>query len=77
MILIPNQTWVRSPTSSKANLLKPSCGEGKCSIYQQTPNKESETAKTPTLPAGFQKCIFKGQVREEGPRVCDQLITVL
>ena len=28
-----NQTWVLSPTHSKANLLTLGCGEGKCSIY--------------------------------------------
>lgn len=30
--------------------------------------------KTPELPDGVQESIFKGQVREGGHRVCDQLI---
>ena len=29
---------------------------------------------TPKLPDGFQQSIFKGQVRDGFPRVCDQLV---
>ena len=35
--MLLNQTWVHSPTCSKANLLTPGCGEGKCSIYCKAP----------------------------------------
>ena len=31
--VVPNQSWVRSPTRSKANLLTAACGEEKCSTY--------------------------------------------
>ena len=31
--LLPNQIWVHSPIHSKANLLTPVCGDGKCSVY--------------------------------------------
>ena len=34
--VLPNQTWVCSPSCSKANLLTPSCAEGKCSVYCKT-----------------------------------------
>ena len=30
--------------------------------------------KNPDLPKGFQQSIFKGQVRDGRPRVCDQLV---
>ena len=42
--LLLNETWVHSPTRSKANLLTPGCGEGKCSIYCRAPSKETRTA---------------------------------
>ena len=32
------------------------------------------TLKRPELPEGFWQSIFKSQVREEGRRVCDQLV---
>ena len=42
--LLPNRTWVYcSPVHSKANLLTPVCGEGKCSVYCKAPDKESWT----------------------------------
>ena len=31
--VLPNQTWVRSPVRSKADLLTPGCGGGKRSVY--------------------------------------------
>ena len=34
----------------------------------------AHSLKSPELPKGFQQSIFKGQVREEGRRVCDQLV---
>ena len=33
LLLLPNHTWVPSPTWSKTNLLTLDCGEGKCSAY--------------------------------------------
>ena len=34
-LLLPNQTWICSPTSSKANLLTQDCGEGMYSCLLQ------------------------------------------
>lgn len=31
--VLPNQTWVYLAACGKANLLTPSCGKGKCSVY--------------------------------------------
>ena len=56
--VLPNHTWVRSPMHSKANLLTPGCGEGKCSIYCKVPDKESGTDKAQkslNSPMGFRK----------------------
>ena len=41
VMMLLNQTWVHLPTHSKANLLTPGCGEGKCSVYCRAPSKES------------------------------------
>ena len=70
------KTWVRSPTHSKANLLTPGCGEGKCTAYCKAPYKESRTANAQKakLPDGFQPSHCKGKVREGSRRVCDQLV---
>lgn len=43
MVLL-NQTWVHSPTHSKANLLTPDCGEGQRSVFRWVPDKESGIA---------------------------------
>ena len=68
MPLLLSQTWVCFPTHSKANLLIPGCGEGKCSIYCRAPRKESRQLafKRPKLPEGFQEKVFKDRVREAG-----------
>ena len=65
MPVLPNQTWVLSPTCSKANLLTPpDCGEGKCSVYCKVPDKESGTAstqKSPSSQLGFSKAFLKAR----------------
>ena len=52
------------------------CGEGMCSVYCKIPDKSSEQLmlRKPELPNGFQGNIFKFQVREGNPRICDQLV---
>ena len=60
--VLPNQTWVHLPTRSKANLLTPGCGEGKCSVYCRAPSKEYrqlEALPQKALPDGFQGKVFK------------------
>jgi len=44
-LLLLNQTWVCLPPAlcSKASLLTPSGGEGKCSVYCRAPSKESRS----------------------------------
>ena len=63
--LFLSQSWVCSPTGSKANLLTPSCGEGKCSICCNMPDKESRTgrAQKARTPHGFQQSNLTGQVK--------------
>ena len=64
--VLPNQTWVCSPTCSKANLLTPGWGEGKYSIYCRVPSKEKRQVmlKGLELPDGFHGRGFKGSVRK-------------
>lgn len=38
--LLPSQTWVPSPTGSKANLLTTGCGKGKGTVYCRAPSKK-------------------------------------
>ena len=42
VLLLLNQTWVHSPTHSKANLLTLGRGEGKCSVYFRAPSTDSK-----------------------------------
>ena len=58
----------------KGSLFNKWCWEAQSLL--QVPSKESRwlVLKTPELPKGFQQSIFKGQVREERPRVGDQLV---
>ena len=60
-LLLPNQTWVRLPTCSKASLLTPGCGEGQCSIYcrRQARSPGQLVLKSPELPEGFQGKVYK------------------
>ena len=75
-VLLLNQTLVCSSSSSKGNLLTPGCGEGKCSVYCKVSSKElgQLVLKTSKLLDGFQQSIFKDQVRNRSPDVCDQLV---
>lgn len=71
-----NQTWVHSPTHSKANLLTPDYGKGQCSICRQVPDKESGIAnaqKIWTLQWVSWRH-FKGKVREGSHRVYNRLV---
>ena len=59
LFLLLNETWACLPTCSKANLLTPGCGGGKCSVcckakqgYQWLEHKR------PELPDGFQRRVF-------------------
>ena len=57
-LLLLKQTWVPLPVHSKANLLTPGRGEGKCSIYCKAPDNESRAASVqniPTPPVGFRE----------------------
>ena len=75
--VLPNQTRFHVPMRGKASLLTPGCGEGKCSINCKSANTSRTGGlcfKNPKLPEGFQQSNFKGQVREGGRRVCDQLV---
>lgn len=66
--VLSNQIWVYLPTSNKANLLTPGCGEGKYSIYHKALSKENGQLifKRLELPTGFQGKGFKGSVRNGG-----------
>lgn len=59
--MLQNQTWVISPTCSKANLLTLDCGEEKCSVYHKAPYKGNRLLmlKNPKLPKGFQQPFLK------------------
>lgn len=74
--LLSNQTWVCSPQCIKANLPTLVCGEGKCHVICKVINKEFRTgsAQKVKLLYGFQPSIFKVQMREAHPSICDQLI---
>ena len=65
--MLPNQTWVCSAAHSKAHLLTPSCGEGKCSVYwraYKTRGPGTWCSEGPNSPKGFQGKIFKDSVWE-------------
>ena len=76
--LLPNQTWIRSPVSTQANLLTWGCGEGECNIYILSQNKEKvgwdglelgwgkwkEAIRVHTHTIGFQGKVFKDKMRE-------------
>ena len=64
---------------SKASLLTPGCGEGKCSVYcrHQAKTPGQLVLKSPELPEGFQGKVYKDRVREPGCGVCDQLVDLL
>ena len=55
LLVLLNQTWVRSQAHSKVNLLTLGCGEGKCSIYYKmhTRSPRQLVLKKPKLPNGF------------------------
>ena len=62
--MLPNQTQVHSPAHSKANLLTPGGGEGKCSIYFRAIKEDRQLMlKRPKLPKGFQGKVFKDRLR--------------
>ena len=42
--LILSQTWICLPMHSKANLMTPGCGEGKCSVYCRAAREEPRAA---------------------------------
>lgn len=58
--VLPNQTWVCSPTCSKAGLLT-GCGEGKYSIYSrcQARGPGSQCLKDPNSPKAFGERFIK------------------
>ena len=62
-----DQTWVCSLVHSRANLLTPSCGEGKCSLYCRAPSKKYRKLelKSPT-PQWFSVKSFQRQGEGEG-----------
>ena len=78
--MLPNQTWVCSPTRSKANPLTLGCGEGKHRVFSKAsnmgPSKKNGQLmlKRPKVPNGFQGSVFKDSVKGEGWRVPDQLM---
>ena len=59
---------------SKANLLTPSCGEGKCKVLSKQHGQL--ILKRWELPDGFQPRVFKDNISDEGRRVHDQLMHV-
>ena len=64
-LVLPNQTWVCSPARSKAHLLTPRCGEGKCSVCCRTNQEvQAANAQKAQTPHGFQGKVFKDRVRE-------------
>ena len=66
------------PTCSKANLLTLGCGEGKYSVCCRAPSKENRQLmlKSSKLPDGFQRRVFKDNIRGKGCRVSDQLMNI-
>ena len=66
MDVLWTQTWIHSPTHSKADLLTLACGDGKCSIYcgHQTRRSGQLMFKEPKLLDGFQGRVFKVKVKE-------------
>lgn len=60
LALLLNQTWVRLPAASKANLLTSECDKGKYSVYYRA-QKGVWVAmlKRPELLCGFQGSVFK------------------
>ena len=62
-----DQTWVCSLVHSRANLLTPSCGEVKCSLYCRAPSKKYRKLelKSPT-PQWFSVKSFQRQGEGEG-----------
>ena len=77
--VLPNQTWVHSPAHSKANLLTPGFGEGKCSVYCRVPSKESRATRaqnTQTYLMSFSKAFLKARWgRWRGRRVTGYVIS--
>lgn len=63
------------PMHSKANLPTPSCSEGEYRIYCRATSKENRKLelKRSKLLDNFQERAFKGNIRGESHRVCDQL----
>ena len=67
MEVLPNQTWVHSPTQSEATLLTPGFGEGKCSICCKAPSTGSSKEnrqlmlRRPKLSNPFRVSLLKGR----------------
>ena len=59
--VLPNQTWVRLPVRSKANLLTLGCGEGKRSVYFRVKQgvQGSECLKDPNSLKAFRERFMK------------------
>ena len=64
--LLPNQTWVCSPSCSEANLLTSSHGERKYSIFCRVSSKENEwlMIKRAELLNGFKEKVLKSKMKE-------------
>ena len=60
-------------TCSEANLLTLGCGE-KVHYLLQGAKQDVQDFQNTQTPHWFQLSIFKSQVREEHPRLCDQLV---
>ena len=59
-LVSPHQTWICSPTRSKASLLTPGCGEGKCSVYCRARQGErAARAENPHSPMAFREWVLK------------------
>lgn len=59
-LVSPHQTWMCSPTRSKANVLTPGCGEGECSVYCRARQGERAAhAENPHPPTAFREGALK------------------
>ena len=58
--VFPNHTWVCLPKCSKANLLTPGCGEGKCTLIAGAKQGvQTAGASKAQIPEGFRKGFLK------------------
>ena len=76
LIQLLNHTWVHLPKGSKASLLTPGCGKGKCSVYSGVPSKKSRAADAQETQTP-QRLLRKDFQRPGEGEGCDQCMDIL